>query len=1412
MRSRHPVLLAVFTCLLPLLAQDVDGPKYGSNFWQEYHNDSRTVLLFHFGKPQPSPWDKLVEAGLSQREKKKDEKNFGKDLLEEDLSGEDADLLDLGNEVLEAHKKAEKNKGYLPPVKEAAVPTKEVLDYGPYRAKMKLAGGVKVVPKSKFGAGLKFDGTGPGMKLSLRSLDPENRKGVPLTMVECWFKVDALPKQPVCIASTGDDNARILLHPDGIIEFWRKNPHGQPQKGHFQRFATLDEYNLIFDAPTDIKSTTRVRPGQWTHVAVSRGQAAQIEAQVAFLFVNGLEEAKFQYSRWNWHNLFVAGNQTLTLGNSFDGKQPFCGELDELRVSRGNIYFGLPSRYFNRPKTYGWLDKTASRQPRFDKPYFLENGSVFHLSFDKGLAYDFHKAGAASPTFDRKVKKPTAFLTAGIRGKGFAIDPRVGLLRIPFKGLSFRGGTLEFWAKPLNWDNAASFPILRILCESENKEEQEFLAYIHVGPGGLRDGESPTFHPGVWNHFCITWDKDEKHRFRVYKNHKNRWRRAGMVRPKDRAITSRHPASFKPVFLEFGVAGERKAGDGREPMIVIDEVAAHNYAFIPNEARQAYYRVQQDIEPIKLFDLRPDYKYSIAELSAKFETLLPRGVTADQVTVEAVDVKGNTVGKPITKPLKDGKADILFAAGRPLPSGLVTFKVKAVDAAGKVVINDTHTGWGYIRRPWRNNKIGVPKTAPQPWTPIVVKGKRLETRMIRYELADGALPAKVIAKGKDLLARPMRLLENGVPMKAGELKIGASKDVEANWSSTYTGKTCSVDVQCRLEFDGLIRFELTIKPKGKVGRITCEIPLQAEYATRRVWQSCAFWGLMQASKDTPTVFSTRHEILGRVQKRWQRNRRRQGKKPTIATMKAYNFWSQMDLNNLERGIYWFADNAAGWHQSESVPAQEFRKSGREHSIVCNLVAEPVTYKSGRPIVFGILPHPARPLPSDYRYIAAGPSPQDKRAGTVYASTFYPWPSPPTAGNMKVYPAKGDWDYAQSLIPQMKSICKGYRTLYQSIGYMSCRAGSYDGWEWRNANGSRISLTKSFVEYATWEMEQWIKRGIFDAIYLDDSYAVVCNNANAVKAGQAIVLPNGKVQGGHRIWMFRELMKRWRQLFLEKGIRPMLISHHSGHWVYPGMVFCETTLDGEGQPTITLGGRRDFMEALNQTRFEVLSNPHLWGVSRTFMPGIWQKGPLNKGAGNAAPWKWRMARSAQAMLAHMENPFTFVDEGNAVFNAYWKDILGWGAGKAHVQFIPYYQADSVLSVDGQSEKVLVSVYKDKGRALLIVTNKVKKDRKIPMTLDLTKLGLKGKPSVKALDGCYDAPAGMDPWLMKKTLPKKPEKDADTLLDDVADDLDDIQLEDEEEKKAKRKKAEKPTIAGNVITVPVRSHDYRIIAVE
>ena len=770
-------------------------------------------------------------------------------------------------------------------------------------------------------------------------------------------------------------------------------------------------------------------------------------------------------------------------------------------------------------------------------------------------------------------------------------------------------------------------------------------------------------------------------------------------------------------------------------------------------------------------------------------------------------------GKPLEAPFADGKATLVLGEGCSLAAGRYRFDIELTDDKGATVVRDT-LDWSYQPEAWLDNRLGILDAPPPPWTPVKVEQNRVSTRMTAYVLEPNGLPREILADGRNLLAGPVQLLEADRPMTADTFRLESVKAVEAVWSSVFHGKTWDVEARWTCEYDGMVRYELRLTPKAEAREpLRLVIPMQAKHATRLLWQQVeaqnADTAVLPASQGR--VWSSRDDGLRAANAARQRQ-----KQPPLddAGYEAWHFCAVVDLNDRERGLYWFAQNAAGWQQSKTTPAQAIEREGDVVRLVLNLVAgqdrEPSTANDSNraePIVFGLLPHPARPVAPHYRLLDRPTPNADPAHQGAYGTVFMPWPMEPRADNMELFPRpdpeapdKGaSYGYAERCAKNFKlSRPDGFRTMYLSKYWLSCRAGAYDGWEWRSGPSAAATLNQRFVEYLCWEMNEWIGRDIYNAIYVDENYPVPSRDA---VAGLGVRLPDGTIQPGEPCWATRELFKRWRNLFHAHGKPPMLISHHTGSFPYHSVVFCDSYLDGEGRPMITAGAP-DFVDGLPLQRAESLQNGRLWGVTPFYMVSIWEGG-LGKGKdwNPHRVWSWRMARGAMSVLAHFENGATYTDQGASVYGDYWRDVLKWGAADPAVSFVPYWQAGEYLSADDLGEQILVSFYRKPAGALLIVSNRAREDREVAIRLNREALGLTGTPKVRDRDTGHTPPAGEDIPTAKQLTALKAE--AAVGGGEAPFDIDAFLGE---------KKPNAPRLENGVLLVPVRARDFRLVEVE
>ncbi|HEY3321022.1 MAG TPA: LamG-like jellyroll fold domain-containing protein [Planctomycetota bacterium] len=1097
-----------------------------------------------------------------------------------------------------------------------------------------------------------------------------------------------------------------------------------------------------------------------------------------------------------------------------------------------------------------------------------------------------------------------ALCVDGIRGKAWVMDPETGFARVPIAGLRTSEGALEFWLRPCNWDDMTGYwhhtpPLQRELtvarlCGKDKRDGtiKPFLSVLLPRAYNLEQRRVPV-DPGHWLHLVAVWDASQARLYVDGHPGGNLWR-----------AKAADLQNFEPAYVEFGVSEKVLGARNQPPRIEIDEIVGYNKSLAADEVEQARRRWMGKLEPIKLYDESFSFKWSLQKLEFALTPLLPEGQSAASCSVKLCDAAGANVFGPTecrvvpasapTRTASDPPAGrdagptfrALLSEGKTLPYGKYQFRFEAKDAAGQNVITGTRD-WNYEEEPWRQCRAGILDKVPPPWTPMKYQNGTLETRTTKYVLGPDGLPKEIFADGVNILAAPMQILEDGKPLQGTMSDPGSNRSASVppaspspltplprggegdrssgqearttndlagteagttmSWSGNFTGQNCDIAMRCTAEYDGMIRYELSLKPKGKLAKLSCVIPIQAQHATRCLYYPVGARGVSTGeigTKDGAVITSRADPAAYKIWQEYQQELKKSPKlsweefwQPRREKTEAYGFYTHVDINDCNRGLWWFCDNAAGWAQSKTIGAVEVVRAKDVVSLVLNLVAEAVDYTPGKPIVFAILPHPARPMPEKYRLFNRVPPEQDGKACDIY-DAFFPWPQNPKAGEMCIFPAadplKSDagpsWSYAESCVPMMKaSKPKGYRTMYLSKAWLSCRAGAYDNWEWRSGDTSTCSLTPSFVNYLCWEMNEWIKRDIFDAIYLDECYEHPTRN---VEAGQAVLLPDGTVQPGVTNFQFRELMKRWRGIFHANGKEPLLISHLTYSFQYPGVVFCDSYLDGENRPIVSVRSP-DWIDSTSKTQYEVLQNGRLWGVSSFYMPFVSEGGFEDKSRSQFPRWQWRMARQAQSQFAHYETATVYEGQGAQVYKGFWKDALTWGVGRvalpagteAGTTFHPYWDNAAFVECEGNGGDALVSFYKQPGKVLLIASNRGKVDKTLKIKLNLKALGLRAQPAAKSLDSTFEPPAGADflpgefskkerDKLLAQSGQKTNETIAGEKQHDALEELNkgDVSLEDPSAAKTRQAGEMAPKLDGDVLSVPVRGRDYRVITLE
>jgi len=311
------------------------------------------------------------------------------------------------------------------------------------------------------------------------------------------------------------------------------------------------------------------------------------------------------------------------------------------------------------------------------------------------------------------------------------------------------------------------------------------------------------------------------------------------------------------------------------------------------------------------------------------------GVSADYRRVaelaEGSEVTAELLDQSTKKSLARVKSPVDMKARRTLlrlPTegrfgATLTLETRLVGGNGNVLSEDTREIILPSRPDWLDNQLGSDAGVLPWWSPIAVAGDLAKVILREYRLGASGLPAGIVSKGRRLLARPIELLLRGERLswkKTQERKT----DRDVVWISRARQKGLALTMKSTLEYDGLIRYDLTLDPGGRdtaLQNLVLSIPYRSEMA-----------------------------VFGREQVH-------------------QNFTPRGEIGDYETGLFWFCEWAKGWQIGEQ-PAMEVKPKGEVVDWRIRFIGkEGKTIREPLTFTFGLQALPVRRMDYSYQYDA-----------------------------------------------------------------------------------------------------------------------------------------------------------------------------------------------------------------------------------------------------------------------------------------------------------------------------------------------------------------------------------------------------------------------------------------------------------
>ena len=608
--------------------------------------------------------------------------------------------------------------------------------------------------------------------------------------------------------------------------------------------------------------------------------------------------------------------------------------------------------------------------------------------------------------------------------------------------------------------------------------------------------------------------------------------------------------------------------------------------------------------------------------------------------------------------------------------------------AGSFVRDDPLTC--YFNAEWIGfeRRLAARHAVPKPWRAIEVGDDKVGTLTQEYTLGGDGLPTSVRAGGTELLARAIRLqfaTTKSSFAPEGSTDWREKHDDIVHFRQSYRATDASATLDGRVEFDGMMRYDLTVRPESADTRLTAlvlEMPIREDVARlkfpyRSVYQK---WDVM----DLPAEVSEAY---------------------------ADAFMPHIWVGDDTRGLAWFAESDEHYEVAQNGRVVELTRDQDGATVlrinmvnVARPVRRPLTY------TFGLQATPSRPMAVDnwtaYRFASCISTPRKHvTCGYSTGNEYHVKAGVP-------YPAI-DPERAKRYVRQTHRHPKMHAIVYATSNGMAGNAPEFRFFEqeWKNPlacdtwtfasrgfyHWGTCPTSESLRDFFLWSTDRAIDEYGVDGLYYD--YGTVFRTDNP--AADCGYTRDGARRPTWPIFADREVRKRIYQLFMTKRGHATFVLHNYSKMVTPIATFMTLHLDGESYQRRTGGvGAKltdDYTRLLTIPRVRAMFGTQ-FGTVPCFLPKL-----ATAREDYGTPWLKRATRTMIALLLPHGIPiwgfYCDIPELNKYVAA--QDRFGISGSR----FVPYYDRKSKLKLvpPTPAERVLVSYWEKPGELLVVLGN-------------------------------------------------------------------------------------------------------------
>ncbi len=637
---------------------------------------------------------------------------------------------------------------------------------------------------------------------------------------------------------------------------------------------------------------------------------------------------------------------------------------------------------------------------------------------------------------------------------------------------------------------------------------------------------------------------------------------------------------------------------------------------------------------------------------------------------------------------------------------------------------------------WVANRIGLSDIVVPPFTPLVVRKNRVSCVLRTYHLCASGFPCGIDAKGRQILAAPVKAVAVAKTGKLAWQALGLTFTGKKNTRVCYVAGARNdrlrMTVRGEFDYDGLLKLSLVLDPLNSkpLERLYLDIPVRKSIAT-------LFHAVGEGVHSNPaglipgrlgTVFSSR----------------------SLPQPHLDNFIPYLWVGGEERGICYAADWDRGWTHCKERDAVELIREKDAVVIRLNLLNGPLVLKKKREIQIVLMASPVKPMPRDWRAFSDNYS-RFRLPGRSFAQCLYSplyWGA--FSGWYSRYPAFKDFTYFKKLdearrtgkvdsdyisrflkrvenaplqeVPWrkrgMKDVAghiRGGFSLARRLSAVNPNSRFFvytctreistnlpenevygDEWQYRE----RGQVSRSFQDYAIYYTAKMIDNGC-GGIYFDNTFFAA---KYTWPTGEAYIDEKNEIHPSVGLWRIRNLIKRTAVMMVEKGKEPLLLVHQTNGNTLPALAFATISMGMEMKY-----GQTDFQDRFTPGYIRAVNLGRQGGFFPEVLDGL---------RGNREHKKWLTRTMLACLLPHEIQPTAGIGTNVTVLRKAYQILWDFGKAEPDTRFLPYWNNSNSITAPAD---VLVSAYRRKNRLMLIIGN-YGGDMKLAVTLNLSKLGV------------------------------------------------------------------------------------------